>query len=323
VYPAEVAVPASAADFPYVYPPPTLPLFGLLAALPRPIVEAAWLAGLAAAVVLAARELRLPGVSSDARPGAISGSFRRSSRAGAVLLWPAAFSGLWVGNVAIFLFLLYALGRRRPAAMVPAGAVKVGQAVGVLWLVRDRRWRSLAVGTALVAAIAAATLPIVGLERWQEWLRGLDVYRQQAQQFGGPLAGEGIPAFVPVPLWLILVAVMLVIALRPAGDEGHARVGVAAVVASPTVHSHGFLTALPAFAALPPPRFWVALGITSTPAFSTWWAAVALVVATWLMASRRSPDRPAASRGAVGPSGLPRIEPARSTEPSAREPIDA
>jgi hypothetical protein len=298
VYPAAVTLPAGPAEYPYVYPPPTLPLFAVLALLPRPAVEVAWLGALAVALLAAARVARLQGPVHPAT----------------LLLWPAAFSALWVGNVAILLFLLYAIGRRHPSAMVPAGAVKVGQSVGVLWLVRDRRWRSLAAGVALVAAIAAVTLPLVGLDRWVEWLRGLDVYRQQAERFGGHLAGEGLPAFVPIPVWLLLAAVVVALALCPGGAESHTRVGVAAVVASPTLHSHGFLTALPAFAALPGPWFWVALGLTSTPAFPAWWLAVVVVVASWL---RREPVV------AVRPSPVPHAPTPPLSVTTPREPNDA
>ena len=63
-----------------------------------------------------------------------------------LIAWPATAVGLAVGNVASFTFLLYVLGFRLGAALVLSGIFKVQSIIPGLWLIRERRWRELALG---------------------------------------------------------------------------------------------------------------------------------------------------------------------------------
>ncbi len=62
------------------------------------------------------------------------------------------------------------------------------------------------------------------------------------------------------------------------GLDGLARFGVATVVGSPSLFSHGFVVALPAFLELRPVGLWLAIGLTSVAPGLGWWLAIGLVV---------------------------------------------
>ena len=65
------------------------------------------------------------------------------------------------------------------------------------------------------------------------------------------------------------------------------------MVASPSLFTHGFLVALPAFLDLRPAALWLALGITSVAPGLGWWLAVVLVVVASVIPSlRRSSGGP-------------------------------
>ncbi|HYC06293.1 MAG TPA: glycosyltransferase 87 family protein, partial [Candidatus Binatia bacterium] len=87
------ARPIDLSDYPYLYPPPTLPILAVLSALPSILVDLGWVAGSLAAVVWALRRLGL-------------------GRAAALLFlaWPPVLQGLYVGNVAVPLFAVFVAG---------------------------------------------------------------------------------------------------------------------------------------------------------------------------------------------------------------------
>ena len=62
------------------------------------------------------------------------------------------------------------------------------------------------------------------------------------------------------------------------GLDGLARFGVATVVASPSLFTHGFLVALPAFLGLRPIAALARLGFTSVAPGLGWWLSIVLVV---------------------------------------------
>ena len=77
---------------PFLYPPPTLPIAALLSALPDWLVGGLWVAASVAALLIALRLFGLPW-----------------RFAVLFLAWPPVFEGLWVGNVASFLLLFFAV----------------------------------------------------------------------------------------------------------------------------------------------------------------------------------------------------------------------
>jgi hypothetical protein len=71
--------------------------------------------------------------------------------------------------------------------------------------------------------------------------------------------------------------------------DGLARFGLATVVASPSLFSHGWLVALPAFLGLRAVALWLAVGITSVAPGPGWWLAVVLVVVASAVPALRRP----------------------------------
>jgi hypothetical protein len=262
--------PADQADLPFLYPPVTLPLFAALAALPPAAAVAAWGAGSLAAAVIG---LRLIGVS-----------WRWTVL---LLLSPPFFHGLWAGNVAPLAFALFAAGPRLAAALPLSAVFKLYNGLTALWLVRERRWGAIAGATAIVAGAVSLSLPITGVARWAEWLDGLGHY-QTSQGVVPDLLGMALPHFLPAPVALALAVAFLLAALAVGGRDSLARLGLATVVASPSLFTHGFLFALPAFLGLQVPWALAALGVVGGPAQgAAWWIPVAVVVASWTIASLR------------------------------------
>jgi hypothetical protein len=261
--------PADETLLPFLYPPPTLPLFGLLATWPFPLVASLWLSASIAAML---GTLRIFGLS-----------WRWSS---ALLLWPAIAQGLYVGNVAVFGALLFAIGPIVGAALVVAGLFKAQGSIPALWLIRERRWRELMVGIAIVVILAVVTLPVVGLDSWTHWLRGLGAYQESTAHLPG-LYGIALPEYLPTALWIVLSIAAILIALRPAGIRSLERLGLAGIIASPSLYTHGFVVGLPAFLRLRASWFWLAMGLTSTILGPGWWLAVGLGVAAWFLPGQR------------------------------------
>ncbi|HXG39480.1 MAG TPA: glycosyltransferase family 87 protein [Candidatus Limnocylindrales bacterium] len=257
-------VPPDLSDLPFVYPPPTLIPFAALAALPWPIAGTLWWVALGACLIFGFRAL---GVS------------RRWSFL--MLLWPPAFHGLWAGNVAAIGFLLFALGPRWGAGLVLAGLFKPQHALPALWLVREKRSRELVVGCGLLGALAIASLPFIGLDRWLEWWHGLGRY-QESERTIPDLAGMALWRYLPLPLVAGLAAVLLALSLRAGGVTGLKRLGATTAVVSPSLFATGFLFALPSLLDLRPALFWLAIILTCVPPQGPlWWLALGLAVAGW------------------------------------------
>ena len=262
-------VPEDRSNYPFLYPPFTLPLFAALSLLPRAAAEALWLVG---SVVLGLTALRLFGLPRRWAIGA--------------LLWPPLFQGLWVGNVAVPALALFAAGPWLGAGLILGAAFKSYTGLAAIWLVPERRWRAIATGVAALLLIAVATLPLTGLALWSDWLKSLGIY--QASQPGLPtLYGFGLPAYLPFALYGLLSAAAIVMALRVRGRESLARLGAATVVASPSLFGHGLLIAVPSILSLRSPWLWLAIGFLSTPAGLQWWGAIAVVVASWFVPAMR------------------------------------
>ncbi len=258
--------------YPYLYPPPTLPVLAVLAALPRPLVELGWLA---ASVGVAIWALHVVGLS-----------WRWSV---AALAWPPFFQGLYVGNVAVPAFGLFAAAPWFGAGLVLAAAFKAYSAIAALWLVRERRFGQLLVGGAVIVGLAIVTLPLVGLDAWRAWIEGLRLYA--VSQPGLPaLVGLGLGAYLPGVLPLVLGIAAVVWAWVGRGLDGLSRFGVATVVASPSLFTHGFLVAMPALLSLRAVPLWLAIGITSVAPGPGWWLAIGLVVLASVVPELRRRD---------------------------------
>jgi hypothetical protein len=288
--------PVDLTNYPFVYPPPTLPVFVALAALPRPLVEVTWLVGSVAAALGGLRLLGSPW-----------------RWAVAALVWPPFFQGIYVGNVSVLLFALLAAAPWLGGGLLLGAILKPYSAVASLWLVRERRFRALGAGGAAVAVVGLATLPVVGLGVWRDWLEGLRYYAESGALLPTRLIALGLSAYVPWVAAALASVAVVAWAWLGRGREGLARFGVATVVTSPSVFAHGFLLALPAFLGLRRPWLWVALGITSVAPGLGWWMTIVLVVgATFLPGLRRETggpwSRPADADDAAVPADADRLD---------------
>jgi hypothetical protein len=222
------AWPQSAGQDFFLYPPPLLPIFGLLSRLPNQLVAIGWVGFLLACSYSSFRALGLRPIWSLL-----------------LLAFPPVMIGIESGNVASVTFLLFALGYRAGGSLVLDGLFKVQTGLPALWLVRTRRWRGLIVGLVAVAGIALLTLPIVGLDSWRAWLAGLG-YRAESQPAVISLFGFSYARYMPGALFVAFAAAFVALALLFSGRRGLAALGLASIFASPSLWPHGFVFALPA-----------------------------------------------------------------------------
>ena len=266
------AYPADLGDLPFLYAPPTLPFFGALSALPFPLVGATWLAGSAAAVVIA---LRAFGLSWG--------------WAAVSLSWFPIEQAVYTGNVAALSLLLLAFAPALPAILPLGALLKPQNAILSLWLVRQRYWRRLAWGVAGVAVLVALTVPITGISLWADWVRALLAYEGSEQNFRS-LYGVGLAKYLPLPLFIAIALAATVLALRSSGRIGLARLGLASVIASPSLWSHGFMFAIPAFLSLRAPWLWLVAGLLSIGPFPGPQIALLIAALAWFLPTLRRDD---------------------------------
>lgn len=268
-------IPADRTNYPFLYPPMTLPLFALWAALPGPLADGAWLALSGAAILLA---MRLFGV--------------RPAWWLPLLSWTPIFQGLYVGNVAVPAALLFAAAPWWGAGLIVGGVFKLYSGLASLWLLRERRFVAFGLGIVLVVALALLTLPITGLELWFRWFDGLEAYRISQTYLPTSLYGLGLPRYLPEPVAWSIAGVAVLGALLVRGRAGLSRFGLATVVASPSLFAHGLIVALPSFLELRPAWAWLAIGITSIVPGPTIWIAIGLAALAWFvpLLGRRSDD---------------------------------
>ncbi|MEO7664804.1 MAG: glycosyltransferase 87 family protein, partial [Candidatus Limnocylindrales bacterium] len=281
------AIPADRSHYPFLYPPLLLPPLVLLAGVARPLVEMAWIGGSVAAVGFAMRRFGLPW--RWALP---------------VLLWRPVLEGIYVGNVAVPLLACLAVAVRHPAALVIPPVFKVYSGTATLWLIRERRWRSLLLGGLVVAVAALVTAGATGLGAWRDWLRGLDWFARSQPVLRDYLYGIALPRYLGALPALAVGLAVLLLALRARGTEGLARLGLATPALSPSVFVHGFLVAIPAMLALRPAVLWLAVAAMSFGSNAAYWLGPGLAVAGWLIPElRRNCRRSWKKEGVPDPLG--------------------
>ena len=275
--------PDDLSNYPFLYPPLTLPVFGALSLVPSPLIDICWFGASLALALYAMRALGL--------------SWRWAF---ALLLWPPFVQGLWVGNVAVPLLALFVLAPRFGAGLMLSPVFKLYSGVTTLWLPREGRWRDVALGGAIVIGLAIVTLPLVGLARWSEWIEGLRLFQASQVLLPAFLYGQSLPRYIPWLVALGLGVLAIVIALRSRGLVGLERLGLATIVVSPSLYAHGLLVGLPAFLRLRPGWMWLALGLTGIAPAAPSWIGIGIVAAAWFVPQMR--------RAAKEPVGGPRPE---------------
>ncbi len=290
---------------PFLYPPWLLPLLTPFAGLPRGVVEGAWLAAGLLVATWTCRRLSIPWLAVPL-----------------VLLWPPFAEGLVTGNVqlwqlAAFAALFYVPGGAwRPAARTSGGrvrddatdgllaagvgALKYSQLLPVAWLLR-RRWRAAVASAAALVTVIVATLPFTGVAIYGDWL---DQLGRAADPSWAP-AGAPLAFIVGRPAALAATAAAVLGVFFVRGRDAGAWVGIALLVAAPSIHGYGMLFLLPALLTI---RRDLAIALAVIVARYNpygWWLSI-LVAALALAASNRFPalracDRPEAR--AVGAHG--------------------
>ncbi|HEY7451581.1 MAG TPA: hypothetical protein VIA02_03565 [Candidatus Limnocylindria bacterium] len=237
--------------------PILLPVFAVLAALPYPVAATAWVAMLVACAVAGLRLLGLPwrwAVLLVASP----------------MLFPES------GNLANVIFLLLCLGPAVGGALVQGAIFKLQAGIPAAWLVRERRWRDLGIGLLALIGLALITLPLVGLGSWSDYVVGLEM-RARSQENLPILYGLSLAQWLPWAAFIGLSAAAVIAGALLAGRRGLSGLGLATIVASPSLWAHGFAAAIPAMLFLDAPLFWLALGIGSTG----YWLWVLLIAGVW------------------------------------------
>jgi hypothetical protein len=273
---------------PFVYPPITIPLFEVLASIPRPLADAIWTAGSIVAVIAA---FWLLGV--------------RGRWLLVLLAWPAPAVGIAVGNVASFTFLLYVAGFRVGAFLILSGSFKLQSTIPALWLVRERRWREIAAGVGIIAVLAVAAVPLVGLQAWVDWFNGLRYFQESVSAFPS-IGGLNLARLMGSPFALAATVVAIGFALLGRGRNGLARFGFASIVASPTLSLHGLSPLLAGALILGPELLWFFLGLGPWYGHQSAWLSIALVGSALLIArgdDLRLPIDLSPSRADVHPAG--------------------
>jgi glycosyl transferase family 87 len=297
-------VPGQPSDYPFLYPPVTLPLFGALARIPFPVAAGLWVAMSVAALLAGLRWVGL--------------SWRWIV---VVLVWPPVAQGIFVGNVAIPLFALFAGAPWRPALLAIPPIFKVYSAIASLWLLRREHWRSAILGGSAIVVACVATLPLLGPQLWVDWVGGLEAYQVSQQQLPNNLYGYGLARYMPLFSFIAVAVVVTVLALRARGRrEQLARLGVATVTGSPSLFAHGYLVALPGMLRLETPWFWFAFGLTSCAHGPAWFGAIAVIVWSWFDPSLRKrrgfdPYHPLGAAPGPWPGALASISAAAPARP--------
>lgn len=308
-------VPTALGDLPFIYPPLTIPLFELVAAVPRPVGEALWSAASIAAVAAA---LWLLGV--------------RGRWLIVLFVWPPLGLGVAVGNVASFIFLLFVLGFRVGASLVVGGVFKPQGTIPALWLVRERRWREIAVGAAVGLLLVLIALPLAGVNAWSEWLTAIRYFQESFGRYPS-IQGISLTRWVGSALALVVTIVAVILAFLGRGRNGLARFGLASIIASPTLYLHGLSPMLAGALALGPELLWFVLGIGPWwIGFQSSWLAIAIVFLS-LLAARgddlRAPIDLSPARADMHPLGRAgqvwpdNIRPERVVGRSATSPVPA
>lgn len=269
---------------PFLYAPPTLPFFGVLSQLPRGLVDVLWLGGSLAAVLVSLRAFGL--------------AWRWAF---AALIWTPIAQGLFVGNVVIPSVLLIGAATRVGGGLVLGPLLKPQNGIVSLWLLRERAWRSLAMGLAALLVLVVATLPFTGLDLWRQWFEGLAAY-QQSQQYLPGLYGVGLGRYLPMWVFAAIAVLTVLGALWARGREGLARLALASVVASPSLYIHGFVFAIPSFLRMRAEWLWLAAGMACVSPMPGPQIALGIGVAAWFV---KGMARDLEAEQAAGPANRP------------------
>ncbi len=272
---------------PFLYPPPVLPLLAPLLAVPRAIVDVAWLAATVGAAIFLLRRLGAPW---RAVPVALG--------------WVPFSEGLVGGNAQVVLVAAFVavffdrpasawsptprdpLAAGRPAiidgvlaAVTPA--LKLTQPHGWVALLRRRPWAASA-GLLAMAALALATLPLVGADTWQAWVAQLG----RANDPAWALRGSSLVQLLPGLLSPVATGVTVLLVLAVPSRRLGAAAGLLLVLGAPSLRSYGALFLLPAMLAVRRDVALLAVILIGTGLMLGLWAGILLVALAFVAGAR-------------------------------------
>jgi hypothetical protein len=301
---------------PFLYPPWVLPLLAPVAALPRILVMPIWTVIVGVAAVWTCRRLSVPWPAVPL-----------------VMIWSPFLEGISSGNVqviqmAAFAAMFYVPGANwrltsRSAGRASAcdaadattaadsprtlrhdgldgvlaagvGIFKYTQLLTLVWLLR-RRPRAAILGGLALAALVVALLPITGIGVYWDWLAQLG----RGADPNWALAGAPLSSVMGRPVALVAAAIAVLAMFLVKGRDAGAWVGIALLVAAPSIHGYGMLFLLPALLILRRDLAIVLAIAVATYNPDLWWAAIG-VAGVALAASYRWPAlRNGPNRGAA------------------------
>ena len=272
---------------PFLYPPPVLPILAPLLALPRGVVVAAWLAATVGAAVFLVRRL---GVPWRAVPIA--------------LCWLPFAEGLVGGNAQVLLVAAFVAvffdppaGPWRPSPRDPRDRGRPAIGDGILaaitpalkvtqphaWAALLRRRPSAALlGLVAVAAIALATLPLVGIGTWQAWIAQLGRAADPAWELRGSSLVQLLPGLLSPAATGLTVLLVMIVPTRRLG----AAAGLLLVLGAPSLRSFGVLFLLPAMLAVRRDVALLAVILIGTGVMPGVWAGILLVTLAFAAGDR-------------------------------------
>ena len=274
-------------DLPFLYPPPVLPFLAALLSVPRPLVVAAWIAATVGAAVFLARRLGVPWAGVPI-----------------ALCWVPFSEGLVGGNVQVLLVAAYVAvffdrpaARWQPRARDPRDgrhpaildgtlaaltpALKLAQPHAWAALLRWRPFSAL-LGLGAVAAVALATLPLVGIGTWQAWLAQLG----RAADPAWPLRGSSLVQLLPGLLSPAATGLTVIMAMLVPSRRVGAAAGLLLVLGAPSLRTFGTLFMLPAMLAIRRDVALVAVILVGTGVMPGLWAGILLVTIAFVGGAR-------------------------------------
>jgi hypothetical protein len=247
----------------YLYPPPFAVGFIPFVLLPTPAGLWIWIAGCVAMTVAAIAIL----------PTSVPVRWAILLLAG--LDWPVVYS-IKLGQVGPLLLLVFALGwrlRRSEAALGILGAagtlVKVQPALLFAWALLTNRRRAIAIGLAVGLAAVIATLPLVAITDWVDYVRLLGKVSAPVTTPHNMTAGavayqaglpESLASAIQVVGLVVTVAVWVYASRRRSAEVGYLVTVVASQLLSPLLWDHyAMLLLLPVAWLLQRRQWWAIL----------------------------------------------------------------
>jgi hypothetical protein len=272
---------------PFLYPPAVLPFLGPLLGLPRGVVVAAWLAVTIGAAIFIARRLGAPWPAVPI-----------------LLSWLPFSEGLVGGNAQVLLVAAYVAvffdaprSEWRPSPRDPRDGKRGAAADGVLaaltpalkltqphgWTALLRRRPAAAViGLGIVAAVALATLPVVGIGAWQAWIAQLG----RAADPTWELRGSSLVQLLPGVLSPVATGVTIVMVLLAPARRLGSTAGLLLVLGAPSLRSYDILFLLPAMLSVRREVALLAAILIGTGVMPGMWAGILLVAVAFAAGDR-------------------------------------